>query len=274
METNAVSSMRVTIVHKNQTTIPPHNTRHPCHEVEECRRKNIQGISTNCAIPTTVHIVLNVSIFSCTQTRFSRPDNEHEHDDHTAISLSLMSAVRSRVTAHWSSSADCVHMIKQRHLQVTETLIMGIHQDTSPCFVAVGHCQMLLEGVGLDGPSWRSLADTLPVGARSRPHCENGWQQHRVARCLEERHLKRQVWPTLTDSTSAWVRSQQARWLQQHWQRGQLAVRLASTPYNPGCGCAGASFSPAHINLSHLLMWPRTRNVWSPPCCVLRAQGC
>ena len=40
--------------------------------------------------------------------------------------LSLMSAVRSRVAAHWSSWADCVHMIKQRHPQVAETLIMGI----------------------------------------------------------------------------------------------------------------------------------------------------
>ena len=56
-----------------------------------------------------------------------------------------MSAVRSRVAAHWSSWADCVHMIKQRHPKLAETLIMGIHRDPSPCFVAVRHCQGLLE---------------------------------------------------------------------------------------------------------------------------------
>ena len=40
-ETNAVSGMRVTIVHKNQTTMPPHLLSHPSHEVEVCRRKEV-----------------------------------------------------------------------------------------------------------------------------------------------------------------------------------------------------------------------------------------
>ena len=40
-ETNAVSGLRVTIVHKNQTTKPPHFLSHPCHEVEVCRRKEV-----------------------------------------------------------------------------------------------------------------------------------------------------------------------------------------------------------------------------------------
>ena len=115
-----------------------------------------------------------------------------------------MSAVRSRVAAHWSSWADCVHMVKQRHPQVAETLIMGIHQDPSPCFVAVRHCQGLLGGAGLDVPSWKSLADTPPVLEPETDPTEpkRGWQQ-RAARCLEERHLQRQVWPTLTDPTRA-----------------------------------------------------------------------
>ena len=36
-ETNAVSDMRATIMHKNQTTMPPNLPSHPCHEVEVCR---------------------------------------------------------------------------------------------------------------------------------------------------------------------------------------------------------------------------------------------
>ena len=31
---------------------------------------------------------------------------------------------------------------------------------------------------------------------------KRGWQ-HRAARCLEERHLRRQVWPTLPDPARA-----------------------------------------------------------------------
>ena len=121
-----------------------------------------------------------------------------------------MSAVRSPVAAHWSSWADLRSHIKQRHPEVAETLIMGIHRDPSPCFVAVRHCQGLLEGAGLDVPSWRSLADTPPVLDPEADPTEpkRGWQ-HRAARCLEERHLRRQVWPTLSDPARALVRSQQ-----------------------------------------------------------------
>ena len=40
-KTNAVSGMRVTIVPKNQTTMPPHLPSHPFHEVEVCRRREV-----------------------------------------------------------------------------------------------------------------------------------------------------------------------------------------------------------------------------------------
>ena len=41
METSVISGMRVTIVPKNQNTLPPHLPSHPSHEVEVCRRKEI-----------------------------------------------------------------------------------------------------------------------------------------------------------------------------------------------------------------------------------------
>ena len=40
-ETNAVSGMRVTIVPRNQTSLPPHLPSHPGHGVEVCRRKEV-----------------------------------------------------------------------------------------------------------------------------------------------------------------------------------------------------------------------------------------
>ena len=76
--------------------------------------------------------------------------------------LGLTSAVRSRVAAHWCSWADCIHMIRQRHPSVAETLITGIHRRPAPCFAAVRTCQGTLEEAGLEIPSWRTLADTPP----------------------------------------------------------------------------------------------------------------
>ena len=40
-ETSAVSSMRVTIMHKNRHPKPPHFLSHPCHEFEVCRGKEV-----------------------------------------------------------------------------------------------------------------------------------------------------------------------------------------------------------------------------------------
>ena len=40
-ENDAVSGMRVTIVHKNQNPKPPHLLGHQCHEVEVCRGKEV-----------------------------------------------------------------------------------------------------------------------------------------------------------------------------------------------------------------------------------------
>ena len=40
-ETSAVSGMRVTIVPKNQNTLPPRLPSHPSHEVEVCRRNEV-----------------------------------------------------------------------------------------------------------------------------------------------------------------------------------------------------------------------------------------
>ena len=43
--------------------------------------------------------------------------------------LGLSCAARSTVAAHWSSWADCVHMIKQRHSEVAEIMLTGIDRQ-------------------------------------------------------------------------------------------------------------------------------------------------
>ena len=113
------------------------------------------------------------------------------------------------VVAHWSSWADCIHMIRQRHPSVAVILITGIHRGPAPCFAAVRTCQGTLEEAGLEIPSWRTLADTLSQREDGTEPAEPkvGWQ-HRATRCLEDQHLRVQLWPTLTDPVRVLMRSQ------------------------------------------------------------------
>ena len=70
--------------------------------------------------------------------------------------LGLSCAVRSSMAAHWSSWADCVHMIKQRHPEVAEIMLTGIDHEVAPCFQAVRDCADTLREAGLVMPTWRS----------------------------------------------------------------------------------------------------------------------
>ena len=166
--------------------------------------------------------------------------------------LGLTSAVRSRVAAHWSSWADCIHMIRQRHPSVAETLITGIHRGPAPCLAAVRTCQGTLEEAGLEIPSWRTLADTPPQreGGAEPAEPKVGWQ-HRATRCLEDQHLRVQLWPTLTDPVRALMLMRS--------QCGPLAsAALTALPTSratrldnhSACGCVDASSSHSHCPLA------------------------
>ena len=180
----------------------------------------------------------------------------------------LRRTLRSSHNCHsrWVESDAAVRSRVAAHDQTTAPAGRGNvdHGHSSRPFAMFCCCEALSRAVGrsgLDVPSRRSFADTPPVLEPEADPTEpkRGWQ-HRAARCLEERHLRRQVWPTLTDPTRAFLRSQQ----------GPLAsAALTALPTSratridpqPVCGCAGASFSRS-IVLSHLLMWPPTRHVW------------
>ena len=73
-ETNAVSGMRVTIVHKNQTTMPPHLLSHPFHEVEECRGKELSEAKVTIARGRLVNIGIRPSANSIKMKRVVRQE--------------------------------------------------------------------------------------------------------------------------------------------------------------------------------------------------------
>ena len=123
--------------------------------------------------------------------------------------LGLGSAVRVRHAAHWASWADSLRMVRARHPVVAERMIDGL-QTNAPltCLQSVRQCRQVLQDAGLEMPPWQ-LAESLPPRQEepepTQPHF--GWQQ-RASRKLEEKFLREEVWPGLSDSSRALLRSQ------------------------------------------------------------------
>ena len=124
--------------------------------------------------------------------------------------LGLASAVRVRAAAHWASWADSLQMIKQRHPLTARLMVRQLEaHEPVGCFLSVLQCQRQLTDAGLVIPPWEELANTPPERVEepepSQP--KMGWQQ-RASRKLEDRFINDTVWPALTDSARALVRSQ------------------------------------------------------------------
>ena len=118
----------------------------------------------------------------------------------SAGGLGLGSAVRVRHAAHWASWADSFRMVRTSHPGVAELMINGL-QANAPL--------TCLQSAGLEMPPWQELADNLPPRHEepepTQPHF--GWQQ-RASRKLEEKFLREEVWPGLSNSSRALLRSQ------------------------------------------------------------------
>ena len=87
--------------------------------------------------------------------------------------LGIRSAFRSRESAHWASWADCLAMVKARHPVVAARIVEELGGFTPvTCLQDVKVCALALGAVGIELPSWSSLAD----GARkmlARGHVED-----------------------------------------------------------------------------------------------------
>ena len=117
--------------------------------------------------------------------------------------------MRVRHVAHWASWADSLHMVRTRHPGVAELMINGLQANASlTCLQWVRRCRQVVLDAGLEMPPWQELADSLPPRHEepepTQPHF--GWQQ-RASRKLEEKFLREEVWPGLSDSSRA-LRSQ------------------------------------------------------------------
>ena len=127
----------------------------------------------------------------------------------SAGGLGLASAVRVRVAAHWSSWADSLRMIRQRHPLIAEFIVAGLADGPVPCFQAVRECQRSLAAVGFEMPSWVELSDSPPTREEDpEPNQPKfGWQQ-KATRMLEKNFTDEVEWPGLDNASRALLRSQ------------------------------------------------------------------
>ena len=106
--------------------------------------------------------------------------------------LGLASAVRVRTGAHWASWADCLRMVRQRHLIVADTMNEGLGTSVEPCFPRRQKlCPLPDPEAGFVVPSWTSLAESEEVvfASEAEPHePKTGWQQKATQKLHEKFH--------------------------------------------------------------------------------------
>ena len=127
--------------------------------------------------------------------------------------VGLSSANRSRDSAHWSSWADSLPMIWNRHPVVATTMIWGLNARAIPTFNAVGECSDTLQNVGFTPPSWEDLAKGEPppeedVESEDDRNIPRGWQKAST-KMVEQAYFSAKIQPQLTESEAALWRSQQ-----------------------------------------------------------------
>ena len=113
--------------------------------------------------------------------------------------LGLGCAVRARHAAHKASWADSLPMVRQRHPDVADSIIMGVERDPALCFRAVRDCEGHLRAAGFEPRPWEDIAQGARPGdsAEDEPQLQKrSWQKEATSQ-VEQQHLDSTVWPTL-----------------------------------------------------------------------------
>ena len=126
--------------------------------------------------------------------------------------LGLRSAVRVREAASWSSWADCLPMVHQRHPSVAANLVVQLRGGAQgPFFRAAAEAVQYLEASGFEAPTWKVLACGVRPVPREPEDLEpgvvrRGWQ-HAAASAVEL-HAREELFSQVSDQVKALARSQ------------------------------------------------------------------
>ena len=184
--------------------------------------------------------------------------------------MGLRSARRARESAHWSSWADSLPMIRNRHATVATMLIQGLNVRDTRTFSAVGACSDRLQSVGFHPPSWEDLAkgeqqpeeDVESQGDRNIP---SGWQKFST-RMVEQASIS---WSCVVE-TARWrqcrsLRSQQigrescSTSLQKRWRESQPTSWSETWTFRDSWRCQVGNRGWRTQHVQRVAVWPLTQ---------------
>ena len=164
--------------------------------------------------------------------------------------VGLRNAVRGAQAAYWSSWADSLHMIRKRHLDISDFITVTLgrggwwasHGSSCATPRKPRRIGFRCSGVGRSGrvafrPDFDPAADQFPSLSR------NGWQQ-KASDVVENNFLARSIWPTLAHPEQALLRSQQGP--------------MAGLPFTSLPLCAETTFQSQEFRVLFL------RRLWQP----------
>ena len=126
--------------------------------------------------------------------------------------IGLRGAVRSRPAAYWSSWADSLEMIQQRHEPVCAQILHILTRGGGSFHVeGAVRARQDLQRMGFDAPEWLPLAHGLRPRSQDRDDDglgmpSHGWQHDASGKVTDD--LMNRVWPRLSEPSRALLRSQ------------------------------------------------------------------
>ena len=111
----------------------------------------------------------------------------------------------------WASWTDSLAMIQKRHPEVARIIVANLPHDTVPSLATVNRIDEELR-VRMDLPTWEEFAEGMQpqVGEEGQEPTlpRHGWQK-RAHKCLEDKFVSEEVWPSLSDADRAMAQSHQ-----------------------------------------------------------------
>ena len=181
--------------------------------------------------------------------------------------LGVGGASRMCDAAHWSSWADCLEMVQNRHPHIAHSILGGLATRTPGYLRAVQESGDRLRGSGVQVPSWEALAAGLrPEDVDMEPEPsqpKHGWQKF-ASVTIQNVHRETVVWPTLSPAEQAMVRSQSGPLASVPFTAMPTSrvTRISSDLFRVLFASPPISFAPL---CSLLPVWPSPRRPWPPP---------
>ena len=125
----------------------------------------------------------------------------------------MRSATKLRGGSYWASWADSLEMVQKKHPDIADRFVSCLHEagGHTECLEMVGECGLQLLALGMEVPSWASLAEgarpgKTPVEEQEPCFFKYGWQH--VASKIVDDTRRIALFDALNPDDQAHLRSQ------------------------------------------------------------------